>query len=129
MSQFICPLCGKFVSVSKYDPSDFEDDILLVQVRGLGRGRGVEVVGRYSLLDGEETHVLDLIRGRISALYALLFEDFGSEEERYDEILQNINEALQEVYPEGFSDIGEASERLLEEYNELVEETSDGEVT
>jgi len=120
MSQFICPLCGKFVSVSKYDPSDFKDDILLVEVRGLGRGRGVEVVGRYSLLDGEETHVLGQIRGRVSVLYALLFEDFESEEERYDEILHDINEALHGVYPEGFSDLGEASERLLEEYSELV---------
>ncbi len=40
MSQLICPLCGKFVSVRYYDPSGFEDDILLVQVRGLGRGKG-----------------------------------------------------------------------------------------
>jgi hypothetical protein len=56
MSQFICPLCGKFVSVRFYDPSGFEDDILLVQVRGLGRGKGVEIVETYSLLEGGYLH-------------------------------------------------------------------------
>ena len=30
-----CPICGKLFSVRYYDPSNFVDDILLVQVRGL----------------------------------------------------------------------------------------------
>ena len=46
MSQVICPICGKFFSVRYYDPSDFEDDILLVQVRGLGRGARVTITGK-----------------------------------------------------------------------------------
>jgi len=81
MSQLICPLCGKFVSVRYYDPSDFEDDILLVQVRGLGRGKGVEIVETYSLLDGSDTYLLDLISDRVAILYNLLYEDNGDDED------------------------------------------------
>ena len=125
----MCPLCGKFVSVSKYDPSGFEDDILLVQVRGLGRGKGVKVVGKYSLLDGvldgEETHVLEQIRDRVSRIHALLFEELESEEETYDEKLNRINEVLSGIYPEGFSDLWEAIDRLLEEYHDLTEKSED----
>ena len=75
MSQFICPLCGKFGSVRYFDPSDFEDDILLVQVRGLGHGKGVEIVEKYSLLDGSDPDLLELISDRIAVLYDLLYED------------------------------------------------------
>ena len=81
MSQLICPLCGKFVSVRYYDPSDFEDDILLVQVRGLGRGKGVEIEETYSLLDGGETYLLDLIRDRVAVLFNLLYENKGDDED------------------------------------------------
>ncbi len=85
MSQLMCPLCGKFVSVRYYDPSDFEDDILLVQVRGLGRGKGVEIEATYSLLDGGETYLLGLIRDRVAILYNLLFEDKGDDENEDEE--------------------------------------------
>ena len=81
MSQFICPLCGKFVSVRYYDPSNFEDDILLVQVRGLGHGRGVEVVEKYSLLDGSDPELLELISDRVAVIYDMLYEDEEAEEE------------------------------------------------
>ena len=80
MSQFICPLCGKFVSVRHYDPSDFEDDILLVQVRGLGHRKGVEIVEKYSLLDGDDQELLDLISDRVAIIYDLLFEDVEDDE-------------------------------------------------
>jgi len=81
MSQFICPLCGKFVSVRYYDPSNFEDDILLVQVRGLGHGRGVEVVEKYSLIDGSDPELLELISDRVAVIYDMLYENEESEEE------------------------------------------------
>jgi len=84
MSQFICPLCGKFASVRYYDPSDFEDDILLVQVRGLGHGKGVEIVEKYSLLDGSDPALLELISDRIAILYYLLYEDVEDDEAEVD---------------------------------------------
>ncbi len=84
MSQFICPTCGKFVSVRYYDPSDFEDDILIVQVRGLGHGKGVEIVEKYSLLDGSDPDLLELISDRIAVLYDLLYEDVEDDEAEVD---------------------------------------------
>lgn len=81
MSQGICPLCGKFFSTRHYDPSDFEDDIFLVQVRGLGRGKGVEIIEKYSLLDGSNPELLDLISDRIAVIYDLLFEEVEDEED------------------------------------------------
>ena len=80
MSQVICPICGKFFSVRHYDPSDFADDILLVQVRGLGRGKGVEVVEKYSLLDGSNPELLDMISDRVAVIYDLLYEDVEDDE-------------------------------------------------
>ena len=50
MTLFGCPICGKNSSYSKYNPINFNDDILGIEVRGLGRGRGFEVTERYSLL-------------------------------------------------------------------------------
>ena len=73
------------MSVSKYDPSDFEDDILLVQVRGLGRGKGVEIVEKYSLLDGDNPELLDLISDRVAVLYDLLYEDVDDDVVDVDE--------------------------------------------
>jgi len=91
MSQFICPLCGKFVSVRYYDPSNFEDDILLIQVRGLGYGKGVEIVEKYSLLDGSDPDLLELISDRIAVLYDLLYEDVGDDEDE-EEYINDLDE-------------------------------------
>jgi len=54
MSQLCCPLCGRFASLRFFDPSSFESDVYAVDVRGLGRGKGVEVVSRTSVLDVPE---------------------------------------------------------------------------
>ena len=47
-------MCGRFASLRFFDPSSFESDIYAVDVRGLGRGKGVEVVSRTSVLDVPE---------------------------------------------------------------------------
>lgn len=46
----VCPLCGRHVPEHVFDPSTFEDDIYAVEVTGLGRGRGFQVTGQYSVL-------------------------------------------------------------------------------
>ncbi len=84
MSQVICPICGKFFSVRYYDPSEFEEDILLVQVRGLGRGKGVEIVEKYSLLGGSNPELLDIISDRVAVIYDLLCEDVEEDEDEED---------------------------------------------
>jgi len=43
LSQLVCPLFGRFVSLRLFDPSLFEFDSFVVNVRGLGRGRGFAV--------------------------------------------------------------------------------------
>ena len=121
MSQVICPLCGKFVSVRYYDPSNFEDDILLVQVRGLGHGKGVEIVEKYSLLDGSDPDLLELISDRIAVLYDLLYEDIEDDEAEVD-LEDEDDEPLTEFDKElRISEMEEAKEE--EEYiNDLDEE-------
>ena len=91
ISQWQCPLCGKIVSVNHYDPTDFEDDILLVQVRGLGRGKGFELAEKYSLLDGDNPELLDLISDRVAILYDLLYEDI---EEEHEDIINDFEEDI-----------------------------------
>ena len=91
ISQWQCPLCGKIVSVSLYDPSDFDDDILLIQVRGLGRGKGFEVAENYSLLDGDNPELLDLISDRVAVLYDLLYDDI---EEEHEDIINDFEEDI-----------------------------------
>jgi len=94
ISQWQCPLCGKFVSIRHYDPSDFEDDILLVQIRGLGRGKGFEVTKKYSLLDGDNPELLDLISDRVAVIYDLLYEDVEGDEEEYEDINDLDNDII-----------------------------------
>jgi chromosome segregation ATPase len=61
------------VSLRIFDPSGFDNDIYAVEVHGLGRGRGVEVSERYSILQpGDET--VELIKDRILNLSRLLLE-------------------------------------------------------
>jgi len=50
MSQLVCPLCGRFVSLRNFDPSGFDSDIYAVNVVGLGRGRGFAVSESFSIL-------------------------------------------------------------------------------
>ena len=92
MSQVICPLCGKFVSVRYYDPSNFEDDILLVQVRGLGHGKGVEIVEKYSLLNGDNPELLELISDRVAIIYDLLYESAEEQEEDISDLDEEMVE-------------------------------------
>jgi len=45
--------------------------------------------------------------------------------ERYGELLYLVNEVLGEVYAVGFSDLDSAVRALIEEYDDLVEESED----
>ena len=51
MSQLACPLCGRYVSLSRFDPSGFEYDIYAVNMVGLGRGKGFAVGSSFSVLN------------------------------------------------------------------------------
>jgi len=47
-------MCGRFASLRFFDPTSFDADIYAVDVRGLGRGKGVKVVSRTSVLNVPE---------------------------------------------------------------------------
>jgi len=47
----ICPVCGRHVPDSVFDPSDFDEDIYAVDVTGLGRGKGFSASEPYSILN------------------------------------------------------------------------------
>ncbi len=101
LSLWICPLCGKQCSINLYDPSNFEDDILIILLRGLGKGKGFEEVERYSLLKGSDPELLDLISDRVAVIYDLLYEDVEEDEaeEEYSVDLENEedDESLSEL--------------------------------
>ena len=73
MTNLVCPLCGRHVALSIFDPSSFEPDIFAVNVKGLGRGRGFTVSETFSVLGDPEItgpiasrcrKILGLIEGR-----------------------------------------------------------------
>ena len=78
MSMLSCPLCGKMSSIDRYNPNFFADDIFVVEVRGLGRGRGFEVSIRDSIfsehcrLDPNIDRALDDLRSRILDILNML---------------------------------------------------------
>ena len=103
---WICPLCGKQVSINHYDPTNFEDDIMIILKHGLGQGKGFEVIDRYSLLDGSDPELLDLISDRVAVLYDLLYEDV-EDDEAEEEYPIDIEDDDEEEEDEDISDLDE----------------------
>jgi hypothetical protein len=73
LSQLLCPVCGRLLSLKHFNLSDFDREIYAVQVVGLGRGRGVKVTGKHSILQNDDPTV-QLIKDRILELSNLLLE-------------------------------------------------------
>ena len=67
-----CPLCGRHVPEDVFDPSEFEDDIYAVEVSGLGRGKGFQVTGRYSVID--DPSITGLIADRCHRILHLIHQ-------------------------------------------------------
>ena len=121
MSLWKCPLCGKQNSMRKYEPYNFEDDITVILMRGLGKGKGFEVVDEYSLLDGSDPELLDLISDRVEVVYDFLFEDV--EEDRADELVDEINSVLGLDDSDGaFDNLNDATEALLAHFRDYEED-------
>ncbi len=114
MSLFICPVCGKQNSVRYYDPTNFVEDIPLINKRGLGKGGGFEETERFSLLDGSDPYLLELISDRVAVVYEMLNEDVEDDDEAEDE------EEEDEVDLESLSELDKAI--LLAEREEEAED-------
>ncbi len=117
MSLWICPICGKQNSIRHYDPTNFVNDILILLLRGLGKGKGFEVAERYSLLDGSNPALLALIRDRVAVIHDFLFENRSEE---WEDLIDDINVALD--VDEGFDNLIDAAEALLDQFIESDEE-------
>jgi len=63
-------MCGRFASLRFFDPTSFDADIYAVDVRGLGRGKGVKVVSRTSVLEVPE--IVVPIRKRCQELIRII---------------------------------------------------------
>jgi len=92
----------------------------VVSFRGLGRGRGFEKTGAFSVLDNEA--VCNAIARRCQAVLGLLGE--GSDEGDYSELLERVNNVLPEEIP-WIVDLESAVEALITEYEEAQEEEED----
>ena len=134
MSMLSCPLCGRLVSLRHFAPEDFDENIQVVSRRSLGRGRGFEVTGRYSVLDDEE--LMERIATRLHLLLNLIegedanpekgedeYEEAEEEDDR--ELLVQVNEALSNVYDGCFTKLDTAVRTLIQEYNEVAEKRRD----
>ena len=55
MSHYLCTMCGRAVPRSHFDPSNFELDILEVDMTGLGRGMGFVSSEPYSIMGDNDT--------------------------------------------------------------------------
>ena len=126
MSLWICPLCGKHNSIKHYDPTNFDNDILIILLRGLGKGQGFEEVERYSLLDGSNPELLDLISDRVAVIYDLLYEDVEEDEAEEDysvDLEDDDDESLSELEQE-LRIVEEEDEEEEEDINDLDKEMS-----
>lgn len=114
MSQLVCPLCGRFVGIEHFDPRFFEHDIYAVEVRGLGRGRGFEVVGRYSVLD--DLSITGLIADRCHRILIMIEGDGGLPAGEANALRATLEAWIKEA---------RALEAELESQKRLVEEWKD----
>lgn len=138
LSFLVCPLCGKMTSLNRFDPTELDLEIYVQNVRGLGRGRGFEVVDRRSAL-GEQS-IIEPVKDRLLDLAFMLYEGgllhreevaqrFGlsieNNSNRFDELIKEVAEALdedpedwdvEEDESDSFATLEFGVERLIEEY-------------
>ncbi len=65
------------------------------------------------------------VEGQLKDEIAELKESLDEYEEEEDALLVQVNDALSDVYDEGFSDLESAVESLIVDYHEAVEEAED----
>ena len=147
--------------MNSFNPEDYENDIFVVEMRSLGRGRGFEKIGEYSALEdtaltsriGKRIRLLlDVIQGEnqettedvevlddqleeleddFRALQAELSQannrirDLENEVMKDDELLSSVNDVLDGVADDDFTDLHSAVMALIEAYDDLLEETED----
>ena len=79
MTHVRCPLCGRLAALSSFDPSEYVQDIVVVEMASLGRARGFKVVGESSALGDQE--LMEMIVKRLRVLLNLIEGDKSSSSE------------------------------------------------
>ncbi len=72
-NQLQCTLCGRSVSIRKFDPTDFVNDVIGIRFVGLGYGRGFGVAAKGSILHSGDP-VLELMAGRVLEISRFLLD-------------------------------------------------------
>ena len=67
--QLVCPLYGRFASLKYFNP-----DIFAVIVEGRGRGKGVRVTEKYSIVQ-QENPTVELLKNQMRVLLRVLLDD------------------------------------------------------
>jgi hypothetical protein len=130
-------------STRTYDPSEYEDEIKLVFMRGKGRGKGFETVGEELLT--EDTDLYSVLSNRLEILHQAHCEKNRTPElldtieelndalehtqvevnNRNKAMLQKVNDVLNELDYDEQSNLSEAVDALIGEYLDLFEEVED----
>ena len=112
MSHLRCALCGRLVALSSFDPSDYEQDIVVVKMASLGRGRGFKVVSQFSALGDQE--LMEVIAKRLRVLLRLIEgyspKDHKAENASLDDQVEELEDDIKVLLPE----MEAAKERIRE---------------
>jgi chromosome segregation ATPase len=95
MSYISCPLCGRLCHLSSFNPESYDLDIEVVEMQSQGRGKGFEVLKRYSALDDVE--LMSRISRRLKELLALIEGEADDPEEEKQKLLDTIEELNDDV--------------------------------
>jgi hypothetical protein len=81
-------------ALSSFDPSEYELDIVCVEMAGLGRGRGFKVVREFSALGDQE--LMAVIAKRLRVLLTLIEGDspnpLGAEKMRLEDQVEELED-------------------------------------
>ncbi len=120
LTQLVCPICGKFGSYDNFSVSK-DVDVVAVEVRGLGRGKGVKVEETYSVLDPDNENVR-IIGERLLELLEVFLENKCLDP--YDVYKVLPKDYRDEVIDEYIGEVDDLQTRLAQ-CQELVEELSE----
>ncbi len=135
----MCPVCGRNCSLSHFDPSGFDVDIMTQEIRGLGKGKGFATSGRSSIL-GRNGVTMTIYHRMIVLIVLLMDENIVSRDEvrkdlgfpEVETIVERDEDELQAMREEAETRetgigrvIGEMAEALGENAEDYVNEGDD----
>ena len=111
MTYLSCPLCGRLCHLSNFHPESYDLDVELVEMQSLGRGRGFQVIDRFSALEDEE--LMRRISKRLKELLALIEDESEDHDEEKQQLL-DANEELEDTVRSLEGQLKRSEERIEE---------------